>query len=42
MIFHSLETIFNHLDDESSVDIPLVPKCKCTGKGGTSYKSYKL
>ena len=38
MVFRCLETIFNHLDGESSVGIPLVPKYRCTDERGMPYR----
>ena len=39
MIFHNLETSSNRLDGESYVSIPVVPSCRWTDEGVTSYKS---
>ena len=39
VIFHNLETSSKRLDGESDVGIPVVPRCRWTGEGVTSYNS---
>ena len=36
MVFYRLGTISNHMDGDSSVGVPLVPKCRHTGERVTS------